>query len=281
MAERVPVSYEQLKNKAWRAPSNFAFAAGDTIATISADELHLMTPAYPTAFIETNGSFSYVALVGLAPGKNLFVNSSGQWVGRHVPLSYRGYPFSLSEVEGADDHVLCVDKASGLVVENESGATANGFEPFFVADNQPSEKVVQISEYLAKVKTGILAINVLTNQLREAELIVPWDIKLKVGLDSTNGANPEDSSSSTSQDSQLTTLQGLYKIDENKLHSLHADTLASLNGTNALKLAYCQLITMSHLPALGQLASSVMQVTQTESIFSDSGLSESLNFDNL
>ena len=47
---------------------------------------------------------------------------------------------------------------------------------------------------------------------------------------------------------------GLHQIDEAALAQLPGDALQELARAGALAVAYCQLLSMQHLPALGQLA---------------------------
>lgn len=49
-------------------------------------------------------------------------------------------------------------------------------------------------------------------------------------------------------------LQGLFRIDEAAFNALPLEALDALRAAGALPVIYCQLLSMQHLPVLGQLA---------------------------
>jgi len=57
-------------------------------------------------------------------------------------------------------------------------------------------------------------------------------------------------------------VEGLFRIDEAALNQLPADAFMELRDSGALVLAYCQLLSMQHLPVLGQLAQLHAQAEQ-------------------
>ena len=48
-------------------------------------------------------------------------------------------------------------------------------------------------------------------------------------------------------------INGLFQIDEAALNQLSADALLDVRNAGALPIAYCQLLSMQHLPLLGQM----------------------------
>ena len=66
-------------------------------------------------------------------------------------------------------------------------------------------------------------------------LIEPWPIKLQ-------------------KEKGVMTVDGLFRIDEAKLKKSAPDVLVELMQSSALPAAYCQLLSMKHVSALGQLA---------------------------
>ena len=48
-------------------------------------------------------------------------------------------------------------------------------------------------------------------------------------------------------------IAGLYRVDEAVLNTLTGDALVELRDIGALQAAYCQLLSMQHLPRLGEL----------------------------
>ena len=77
--------------------------------------------------------------------------------------------------------------------------------------------------------------------LQEHQLIQPWPIRLNQDSGSAGG-------------SQGRNIEGLFRIDEAALNKLDAAALYAVQQAGGLPLIYCQLLSMQHLPSLGQLA---------------------------
>ena len=127
------ISAENFSGKAWRRYTGYAFAAGETLIPLVVAELAQAVPAMPLGFVQSGEGFQLVAVTALQPGANLFVAPNGRWLGAYVPAALRGYPFRLVKPQDREDSVLCIDEASGLVVEAGQGET------FFDEDGRPSK----------------------------------------------------------------------------------------------------------------------------------------------
>lgn len=181
----------------------------------------------PIAFIPQGESFVPTLVLGLKPEQNLFVTADGRWISTYIPAQYRGYPFALVKTD-ANELVLSVDIDSGLVAEHFP-------EPFFDEYDEPSKLVQQILHFLGEVSSNQEATLSICSALRQANLIVPWQITMKA-------AGGE----------QI--VQGLYRIDEARFENLGAEELHHLHRAGALPLVYCQLLSMQHIHRLTALA---------------------------
>ena len=242
MSNRQVVSRARHTSKRWLRPPNYGFAAADAVAPLVVLELPQAMLSLPIAFLPEDAGFSIVALVSLQPGKNLFVSSDGRWLGGYVPAAYRAYPFLLlASADGQE--LLCVDESSGLVVD--AAVTQTG-EPFFTVETPASvggdKPLAQVAPVLSEV-LGMLshvAKNRVTTKslcavLQKYELIQAWPITLAVG-------------------GQEQRVEGLYRIDEERLGQLSASDLLAVRDAGGLALAYCQLLSMQHVASLGLLA---------------------------
>lgn len=239
----------------WKRSEGYAFSKLDGYAPITVQEISRAALSLPIGFIATEDDFSLVAIQGLKPDQNLLVNDKGQWLVPYIPAAYRGYPFALAQTQ-ENNLVLCVDHDSGLVNEYEG-------EVFFDADEQPTQPVKDVLNFLQQVRDNLLITNQLCKALQQFTLIVPWPVKLQ----GNEGVQE---------------ISGLYKIDEKALNALPAEDFEQLRQTGALPLIYCQLLSMQHMVTLGQLAEAHAKIktdeVDIESLFGEQDDTLKFNF---
>jgi len=228
MAQQLTViSREQHADKRWKRYSSYSFAAGDAVAPLVVQEISRACMNLPIGFVKADDAFQLVAVQGLRPGKNLWVAPDGRWMGGYVPAAYRGYPFVLANAEGGQ-RVLCVRAGTDLAPTDDG-------EPFFDEEGKPAKPVQDVLKFLGQlVANGELTAR-LCAMLAGHDLIQPWSIELQA-----DGGNHR--------------IQGLFRVDEAALNALPAEAFEALRQAGALPLAYCQLLSMQHLPRLSRLA---------------------------
>jgi hypothetical protein len=223
------ISAENFSGKAWRRYTGYAFAAGETLIPLVVAELAQAVPAMPLAFIQSGEGFQLVAVTALQPGTNLFVAPDGRWLGAYVPAALRGYPFRLVKPQDREESVLCIDEASGLVVEAGQGET------FFDEDGQPGKTLRGVLELLSQVEQSRMATQGAVDALVAAGLVQPWPLSINQG-------------------EQNVPVTGLYRIDEAALNALENEAFLALRRSGALPVAYAQLLSMNQLAVLQRLA---------------------------
>jgi SapC len=222
-----PISRERHASQRFKRNPNYNYATHDAVTSLVVQELPQATLHLSIAFLASEGTFTPVALQGLQPGKNLFVDQNGQWLAGYVPAAYKAYPFVLANTaEG--QQVLCIDEASGLLSQTEG-------DPFFAEDNQPGQTVGEVFAFLKQHAANSQSTARICADLQKHNLIQPWPIKLQ-------GETGEQ------------VVEGLYRIDEAALNQLPAEAFMELRNTGALLCAYCQLLSMQHIQTLGKLA---------------------------
>lgn len=227
MSKLQPLTQQQHGALRWKRFQSFGFAAEDSVAPVVAHEVSRAMMSMPLAFVKRAKGFMLMAVQGLTKGANLFVAPDGRWLGGYIPSAYRGYPFQLANTpEGKQ--VLCIIEGSGLLSETEG-------ELFFGEDDQPSQAVKDVLGFLTQVAQNRKVTVDICALLDKHQLIQQWPIKIRT-------------------DSGEREVDGFYRIDETALNRLPAETLKQLQQAGALPLAYCQLLSMQHLPILGQLA---------------------------
>lgn len=222
------ISRERHASQRWQRHTSYAFAAHETVVPLAAAELPKAAMSLPLAFIEQDGGFVPVAVLGLQAGSNLLVGAEGRWMGAYIPAALRSHPFRLAPTEDGQQ-VLCIDEESGLVTGGPAG------ERFFNDDGQTAQATLDILHFLNQLDQSRLATLVACAVLQKHQLIRPWPIAVKT-------------------DAGEQQIAGLFQIDEAALIQLPGEVLHELAQAGALPVAYCQLLSMQHLPLLGQLA---------------------------
>lgn len=236
MSRYIPVVHEGFRSSFWKRTESFLFAATESVVPIVATELRAATMHLPLAFVERDDVFSLVALTSFAPSNNLLVSDEGKWLGGYLPAILRAYPFKMARGQKPDELVLCFDADSNQMSDDPSD------EPFFGKDGKASETIAEVMQFLAKVERSNQETLAMCSQLNERKLLTPWRLKVE-GLDG-----------------QQTEIRGLYKIDEEALGALPDDDFIQLRRSDALQLAYCQLLSTQNMRVLAQLAAKQAQV---------------------
>ncbi len=222
-----PISQTRHAAKRWQRFSSYAFAADSAVLPLVGAELAKAALAFPIALIRQGEGYVPAAVMGLEPGKNLFVAPDGRWLGSYVPSAVRGYPFLLGNAEDGKQ-LLCVNEASGLVTDGPEG------ERFFEDDDRPAQAVKDLHDFFTQVERNRLATAAACAALQAQNLVEAWPIAVKTEVGERR-------------------IEGLFRVNETAMTALADEAFLSLRQSGALALAYAQLLSMQHLPTLGKL----------------------------
>ncbi len=233
MARWVPVSKDRHGAVRYRPLRSYAFAAELTLVPVCLAELSRLIAFYPLVFVSrAEGGFALCALVGLEPGRNLFVDpENGRWMAEYIPAVVRAYPFRLAPGSEPDQWVLCVDEESGTL-HGEGEGTA-----FFDTSGNPSEFLRSVGEFLQQTAVDERRTAEACARLQAAGCIVPWPMTVR-----------------TAEGDRA--IGDLHQVDEAALQALDAETLKSLRDAGALTLAYAQRFSAWQVSRLGRLMAS-------------------------
>lgn len=226
-----PVSKLRHGAKRWRRYTSYDFAAHDTTVPIVVAEFSRACMVFPIAFVQGDDGFSPVAVMGTEPHRNLYLSSSGQWLGGYIPAAYRGYPFRLGKTQDGK-RLLCVDEGSGLLFDTAESSGTD--EVFFDETDAPSEAITKILGFLSQVDDSRIETLQLCDLLEVNKLIEPWPLTIS----SSRGEHR---------------IQGLFRINEAAVRSLKSRAISALHKENGFMAIYCQLLSMQTAPLLGRL----------------------------
>lgn len=229
MTKFAAVTKERHAGKSWAKFESYRFAAGDNLAPLVGAEVAGAALTMPMAFIKERDHFRLVGLLSLTPGQNMFVSPDGRWIGAYVPSGFRGYPFRLAKTGGSDDLILCVDEDSGLVRDDESA------EPFFDGSGEIAGEIREIMDFLGHIEKNRTVTDLAVSAIAEAGLITEWGLTVR----DRDREKP---------------VAGLYIIDEAKLNSLDDGAFLELRKSQALPIAYAQLLSMGNIRLFEKLS---------------------------
>lgn len=194
---------------------------GDNVSLTAAfiSEFMQLQSWYPLFFRRNsdNNSYEPVALLGLKPGQNLFLQHDG-WQAGYVPLSMQRQPFLIGFQQQFDNGVpqqvpvVCIDLDHPRVSQTQG-------EAVFLADGGSSPLLQQVTAVLQQIQQGHQQNLAFCQMLAELQLLQSTTLEL-----SYHGA--------------VHKLAGLYSVDSSKLNALSPDQLQQLQHNGYLQALY-------------------------------------------
>lgn len=223
-----PLQAERHGALSLREPGDYRFAAASNAVPLVASEFFLAQRDFPIVFTDEPLPLP-VAVLGLAGGSNLFVESDGRWRAPAYPPAYlRRYPFIFAEAPESGALTLCVDEASTLL---EPGGPRPLFE-----NGQPSALLREILEFCASYQRDHAATRALSEALRDAGLLVKRDAQVRLSAE------------------HVATLRGFHMVDEAKLNALPDATLGDWHRRGWLGCVYAHLMSQGCWDRLAAIA---------------------------
>lgn len=239
MSRYIPLQRSIHGNAGFTPSTDMSYASKMTTVPLVREELSQVIQHMGIVFQKRpNGenaqeSFELVALQSLKPSENLFILPNNQWLGGYKPAFYRAHPFSLEVDQEKKSLQMCI-----LEEAVKHDITPNDI-PFFKNETDLSDQMMQRVDFLQQTLNGRKNTLRLILQLHEADLIVPWPITYQ--------------EKDENDEVQSKVLDGLYHIDRKALMTLPAETVARLNASGALEVAYVQLLSESRVAELSTL----------------------------
>lgn len=200
-----------------------------TALPLSFTEFAAAVHDYPITFISGDGGMSFVAMaiLGLEPQQNLFATSDDNWDAQvYIPAYVRRYPFCMTRVtvDGQEraERVACVEKR----------ALKPKGEPLFDDKGNPLPVWETRQKLLFEFEADLARTEQMCRRFVELQLLETFSAQ----------AAPTGEKSIT--------LTGMYRVSEEKLHALPADTLQELARSGMLARAYIHLLSLGNFQRL-------------------------------
>ncbi len=181
---------------------------------------------YPLVFIRQGDGFAAVAALGLQPRQNLFVLGDGLWDRRvYLPAYVRRYPFCMSKVtvdgEERKERIVCV----------EAGAIQVGGEALYDKNGDPLARWTTLERLIRDYESDLARSEELCKLLDEMDLLEPFTMKAEV-------------------DGFTMQLDGMHRVAQARLESLHEDSLRRLFEAGMMDKIYAHLLSLENFRRL-------------------------------
>ena len=200
-----------------------------TALPLSFTEFAVAVHDYPIAFVSGDNGRSFVAMavLGLEQQQNLFVTGDDAWDAQaYVPAYVRRYPFCMTRVtvDGQEqaERVACVEKRA-LKPKGEALYDDKG-EPLPAWEHR--------RKLLFEFEADLARTEEMCRRLHALQLLETFTAQA-----APTGEGP-------------ITLTGMYRISEERLHALPADTLKELAQSGILSRVYVHLLSLGNFQRL-------------------------------
>jgi hypothetical protein len=233
----VALNREAHKNLRLKGVPNMKFAMNVHSVPIIGTEFGVAARDLAIVFAGTDtATAGPVALLGLRPNENLYVDAAGQWApNTYVPAFVRRYPFVLAEKaadQPGDDFTVFLD-------EHYEGFNTTEGERLFKEDGTDTEMLTRAVGFLSEFQQNVARTKWFVEQLNKHDLLEPRNIRLQ--KDSKDGA-----------EGKSINLNGLFVVNENKLRTLDEKTTHEFAREGIFGWIYAHILSLSNIDRLTQ-----------------------------
>lgn len=163
-----------------------------------------------------------LALTGVKPGENLYLNADAKWTGRYVPAFFRRYPFIFAR--GADDSMtLCID-------ESFAGFNRDGRgERLFDADGNRTQYLENMLDFVTQFQRQHIVTRAFCKRLEALDVLEPATLN------------------ASAKDGETSRLVGFKVINRQKFKAIEDATLLEMFRRDELELCYLHMHSLQNL----------------------------------
>jgi hypothetical protein len=159
-----------------------------------------------------------MAVLGLVPNENLYLEAGGSWKAAYQPAYFRRYPFGMANI-GPGQMAICFDQAFGGFSQSEG-------EPLFNDKGEPTEFMQGVQRFVEDYEGEVQRTRAFCGDLQKAGLL--QDMRFDATL----------------PDGQTLGVDGFLAIDEKKLSELPDATVIEWHRNGYLGLIHAQQISL-------------------------------------
>jgi hypothetical protein len=195
-----------------------SFATSVNVLPVTLSELPLASHEYPIMFVRIGQTeqFALVMVVGLEPTENVFAANGGWEAGAYVPAYVRRYPYCMTRIPAVGDQ-----PAQLMICVEEAFAGDDGVQMFDEQGNG-NARWNDIYKFLNEYEADLERTREATSIITDLKLLENTTLQANVGENSYP-------------------LQGLYRVNEQRLDQLNANEMKSLLRKGGLSIIYQHL----------------------------------------
>ena len=235
LLHRQPVAVDSALHAAMhvRTPvTDWSVAARMNSVVITGAEFGPTCREFPVVFVPAGNDeagkpmISPIAVLGLGPEENQYVDEAGQWRAAYMPMLLRAYPFGISRID-VDRFAVCIDSGwSGVSLSGGEG------EALFDTDKKPTEYLGRVQTMLEQIETEMQRTRGFCRRLQDLDLL------REVRLDATLPTGGK------------LAVDGFMTVDEAKLKELPEADVVDLHRNGILGLIHGHFLSMGNLQRL-------------------------------
>jgi hypothetical protein len=227
----VALDREKHRNLKLRADhSNLKASAGLNAFFLTAAEFADACKEYPILFLaagtdaEGKQQVAPVAVFGVTPGENLFLEADGRWDAYYVPAMLRAYPFTMARID-EQQFAVCLDEAWDGFSQDEG-------RPIFEADGKPTPMLEEMRKFIEQIEIETERTRLVGAKLMEMKLLQSkrFDATLPNG--------------------EPLSVDGFLAVDEERLAALTDAEALELQRSGLLALLHAHQISMGNMRRL-------------------------------
>jgi hypothetical protein len=225
----VPINKEHHGELFIEAVDGFGFANSSSSLYIAAVEFPQASQEYPIVFGKDASDVVFpVALLGLQPNQNLYIDDNNKWNATYIPAYARRYPFILAKASGAtdDQFTVCIDE--GYTGFN----TAKEGKPLFDQQGEQTEILTQAVDFLKDYQNHVALTTVFCENLVKLDLLE----SMTANIETKSG--------------EKMSIGGFFAISRDKLKMSKPENLSDLAKTDQLELIYSHLNSLRNVKTL-------------------------------
>lgn len=219
----VPINKARHANWRVASTSHFDFAREANSVPLTAVEFPSASAEFAIVFTKHDDGVLPIAILGVRPQENLFVDADGGWRARYVPAFIRRYPFVFSTGDDGQTLTLCVDEDYEHFNEGGDG------ERLFNEQGENTEYLNKVVDFLKEFQNHHQRTSLFGKKLDELGLLEPMGAQFKTPAGEERSLN------------------GFFVVNRDKLKQVEPEALAQLAKTDELELVYLHLNSLKNL----------------------------------
>lgn len=163
-----------------------------------------------------------LALTGIKPNENLYLNADAKWTGRYVPAFFRRYPFIFAR--GDDDRMtLCIDETFAGVNRDGRG------ERLFDADGNRTQYLENMLDFVTQFQRQHIVTQAFCKRLEALDVLEPATLN------------------ASAKDGETSRLVGFKVFNRQKFKAIDDATLQDMFRSDEIELCYLHLHSLQNL----------------------------------